>query len=135
MATELPTASWQVLLVEDIYDDVRVLSKILSHHQVQVVVAKHGRECLEILKTYLPTVIMMDLSLPEMDGWETLRAIRANPSPTISRLPVIAITAYHSHDVAEDVQAAGFDAFIPKPVDSQTLIQTLTSIVQSSSVS
>ncbi len=119
--------TWQVLLVEDEYDSLQVVSKVLSFYGVQVVVAHHGGECLELLARLTPTLIVTDLAMPTMDGWQTLAAIRANPRTR--HIPVVAVTAYHSVDVAEEALSAGFDGYFAKPVDPRSFVQSLERIV------
>ena len=104
-------SEWLVLVVEDEYDSVQMVSKILNHHGIEAHVAGNGVECLEMLAQMEPTIIVMDLAMPEMDGWETLVAIRSNPET--AHIPVVAMTAYHSVDVASDAIEAGFDSIFP----------------------
>ena len=68
-----------------------------------------------------------DLALPNMDGWQTLASIRSNP--TLAEIPVVAITAYHSFNVAEDARRAGFDAYFPKPLNISTFMNNLEQII------
>ncbi|MFP4321107.1 MAG: response regulator [Anaerolineales bacterium] len=103
------------LVVEDEYDSVQMVSKILSFNGFHVQIAHNGYECIDLLETIEPHIIIMDLALPKMDGWETLVNIRANPDT--AHIPVVAITAYHSADVAEVAKTEGFDAYYPKPVN------------------
>jgi CheY-like chemotaxis protein len=119
---------WCVLVVEDEFDSIQMVSKILSHHGVDVHIAHDGTECLTMLEELMPTLVIMDLALPEMDGWETLEKIRENPKT--KNLPVAAITAYHSVNVEEDAEAAGFNAYIPKPVNTTTFIDTLKQLIK-----
>jgi CheY-like chemotaxis protein len=118
---------WHVLVVEDEYDSIQMVSKILQHNGIKVAVAHNGLEALHKLKEMMPTLIIMDLALPEMDGWETLEHIRKDPH--IKHLPVVAITAYHSVNVEEDARRAGFDAYLPKPLDTIALVRQLEQIV------
>lgn len=117
---------WSVLLVEDEYDSVQMVSKILSYHGIQVQVARTGAEGLSMLNHYHPTLIVTDLAMPGMDGWEVLSAIRANPATT--HIPVVAITAYHSLAVAEEATSFGFDGYFPKPVNPRTFVQALVKV-------
>ncbi len=71
--------SWRVLVVEDEFDSIQMVSKILRHHGAEVFIARNGIECLKVLATMTPTLVIMDLALPEMDGWETLHQMRLNP--------------------------------------------------------
>jgi two-component system cell cycle response regulator DivK len=120
--------NWRVMVVEDEFDSVQVVSRVLQHHGVEVHVARNGYEALKLLGEILPTLILMDLALPEMDGWETLARIRANPQT--AQIPVVAITAYHSVNVAEDALHAGFDAYFPKPLDTTSLMQRLADVLK-----
>ncbi|MCS6834985.1 MAG: response regulator [Anaerolineae bacterium] len=118
---------WRILVVEDEYDSVQMVTKILQHHGVQVFVAHNGQECIDMLPKIKPTLVVMDLALPEMDGWETLARMRANPET--ADIPVVAITAYHSVNVEADARRAGFDAYLSKPLDVQSLVRSLNAII------
>jgi CheY-like chemotaxis protein len=107
-----------------------MISKILGFYDIQVHVARHGGDCLAMLEQLEPTLIVTDLAMPHMDGWQTLAALRANPNTR--HIPVVAITAYHSTDLAEDALKAGFDAYFPKPVDPRSFVQNLAEIVSPS---
>lgn len=118
---------WRVLVVEDEEDSIQVVSQILQHSGCDVLVARNGRECLEMLQTFDPTLIIMDLALPEMDGWQTLAEIRGNPD--YADLIVVAVTAYHSVNVAEDALAAGFNAYYPKPIAVASFVEELAALL------
>jgi CheY-like chemotaxis protein len=114
--------------VEDEYDSIQMVCKILTHHEVKVHVAHNGVECLELLHDIQPTVVVMDLAMPEMDGWNTLKHIRANPHT--AHLPVVAITAYHSSAVADDATRAGFNAYFSKPINLKSFVSMLSQILE-----
>lgn len=119
---------WQVLVVEDEADSIQMLSKILNFHGIEVTVAHNGLECLSLLKQLQPpTLIITDLAMPGMDGWQTLAAIRADPAT--QHIPVVAITVYDSVDVAEEALKAGFDAYFPKPLNPRDFVQDLERIL------
>lgn len=120
-------SDWNVIVVEDTFDDQQLVSRMLKHHGANVFLAKDGDECLELLKTIEPTVIVTDLAMPRRDGWQTLVAVRSNVNT--AHIPVIAITAYHSTDVAEDALNAGFDGYFPKPIHPQTFVGRLAEII------
>lgn len=122
--------NWNVLVVEDEYDSIQVMTRVLTHHGATVYVARNGRECLRILKDFKPSIILMDLDMPIMDGWEALAHIRANPAT--KDLPVVAITAYHSANVAEDAVNAGFNGYFAKPVSIRSIIPRLEQIIPKS---
>lgn len=121
------TQSWKVIVVEDTYDDQQLVSRMLIHHNIEVFLAKNGDECLMFLEQIEPTVVITDLAMPGKDGWQTLVAIRSNPAT--AHIPVIAITAYHSADVAADAMKAGFDGYFPKPIHPQTFVERLAEII------
>ncbi|TVR22614.1 MAG: response regulator [Anaerolineaceae bacterium] len=118
---------WKVIVVEDTYDDQQLVSRILTHHGIEVIVVQDGNECLEMLHQVQPTAIITDLAMPNKDGWQTLVAIRSDINT--AHIPVIAITAYHSADVAEDAMRAGFDGYFPKPISPQTFVGRMREIV------
>ena len=122
---------WRVLVVEDEFDSIQMVSKILRHHGAEVHIAHNGHECIQKLETYTPTFIIMDLALPEMDGWETLAKIRENEKT--AHLKVVAITAYHSVNVEEDAHDAGFNAYFPKPLNINLIIDHLGKLVDNDS--
>jgi CheY-like chemotaxis protein len=119
--------TWKVIVVEDTYDDQQLVSRILAHYGAEVFVAKNGNECLQLLTQFEPTVIVTDLAMPGKDGWQMLVAIRSNVE--IAHIPVIALTAYHSTDVAEDAIKAGFDGYFPKPINPQTFVGRVAEII------
>ncbi|SRR5258706_8012505 len=124
-------SQWRVIVVEDEYDSIQMVCKILTHHEVEVHVAHNGVECLELLHDILPTVVVMDLAMPEMDGWNTLKHIRANPHT--AQIPVVAITAYHSSAVADDAARAGFNAYFSKPINPKSFVSMLSQVLDASS--
>lgn len=120
-------SQWLILVVEDTFDDQQVVAHLLSFHGAQVLLAANGDEAITLLEEIQPTLIITDLSMPNRDGWQTLSAIRSNPST--ARIPIIAVTAYHSSDVAEDALKAGFDAYFPKPLNPITFVQRIDDLL------
>ncbi len=110
--------SARILVVED-SPDIRVLIRMLleaAGHEVTT--ASDGREGVEVAKRVRPDLVLMDLSLPVLSGWEATRAIKENPDT--SSIPVVAVTAHAMHGDRERALAAGCDGFIPKPIDEET---------------
>lgn len=118
---------WKVILVEDTFDDQEVVARLLKHHGIEVFIAKNGDECLDLLQQVEPTLIITDLAMPRRDGWQTLVGVRSDVRT--AHIPVIAITAYHAADVAEDAMRAGFDGYFPKPLNPQLFVPRLMEIV------
>ena len=104
---------WVVLIVDDEPDNVGVARKVLNFNGADVHVARNGVEGLEKLRELLPTFILLDLSMPEMDGWEMFRRVRLMPE--LAGVPVIALTAHAMSGDRERVMEAGFNGYIAKP--------------------
>jgi CheY-like chemotaxis protein len=104
-----------VLLVEDNEDNVSIYCTILKHSGYDVLVARDGEQALETARDRLPGLILMDISIPKIDGWEVTRRLKADPAT--AAIPIVALTA---HALASDRQMAesvGCDGYISKPAD------------------
>jgi CheY-like chemotaxis protein len=121
------TPTFMIVDDDSISSDVCSQAILLRYPDATLYLARTGKECLNLLETVTPDVVLMDLKLPIMDGWETLRQIRAND--VLAKLPVVALTGYHSASVARDVTQAGFTAYVPKPIDIELLNETLAGLV------
>jgi two-component system cell cycle response regulator DivK len=105
--------NWVVLVVDDDADNLELASSILSWQQATVYTALGGQAGLKLLETVHPTVILLDLSMPRLDGWAMIEEIRRRPH--LVQTPVIALTAHAMDDDRSRVESAGFDGFIAKP--------------------
>lgn|SRR5574341_385860 len=120
-------STWQVLLVEDEPDAQDVVITLLKQHAMSVATAYTAEEALQLLRNMQPTVAIIDLALPAMDGWGLLQAMRSDPA--LARVPAVAMTAYHSTNVAQEAIAAGFAAYFPKPINARTFVEDLVKAV------
>lgn len=120
--------NWKAVVVEDTYDDVQLVSAILNFNGVEVHLAHNGREGLELVRQEMPTVIITDIAMPEMNGWEMLKALRADART--ANIPVIAVSAYYSTEMAEDARIAGFDACFAKPVSARDFVSQVEKVVE-----
>jgi CheY-like chemotaxis protein len=109
----LDIKDWTVLIVDDEADNLGVAQKVLSYGGAVVHIARNGLEGLEVLETIKPTFILLDLSMPEMDGWEMVRRVRA--SDHLAQIPIIALTAHAMQGDKQKVLESGFDWYIAKP--------------------
>jgi two-component system cell cycle response regulator DivK len=109
----------KVLVVEDV-DFNRDLLVQLLEDKYQVIEAVNGQEGVELAGKERPELILMDLSLPIMDGWEATRRIKANPD--LSSIPVIALTAHAMVGDQEKALAAGCDDYLVKPLNEDILM-------------
>jgi two-component system cell cycle response regulator DivK len=121
-------SQWLVLVVEDEEDSIQIVSQVLNHYHIEVRVARDGHECLKMLERIRPTVIVMDLAMPRLNGWQALAAIRKNPA--IAEIPVVAVTAYDSNSAAEEALRMGFDAYFPKPIEVEPFLKMLRTVVR-----
>lgn len=120
---------WNVLIVEDEYDSMELVQGILEHYDIRYLSAGDGEQALEILKREVPTLIIIDLALPGIDGWNLLRAIRADSR--LDGVPCVATTAYHSFEIADQAIEEGFEAYFPKPIEATAFVRELEYIVNS----
>lgn len=120
-------SGWTIVVVEDKPDDQAVLSTILEHHGAEVHIAGNGTACLELLKSVDATLIITDLAMPGMDGWDMMVQLRTNPDS--AHIPVVAVTAYHSAEVAEEARLRHFDGYFPKPLDPAFFVPQIRKIV------
>ena len=126
-AASAPTAP-TVLIVEDYSDTRELISTMLRTHGFNVIEAEDGLEGLLKASGMYTDLIIMDLSLPEMDGVEAARRIHA--SPKLSRIPIIVISAYLTEEVKADIRGAGCIAAFPKPFDTEILLGMITSAIR-----
>ncbi|HLY27455.1 MAG TPA: response regulator [Aggregatilineales bacterium] len=121
-------ANWNILLVDDEPDNLEVARKVLSFYGAQTFCAMDGIEGLKQLEQIYPTVILLDLSMPHMDGFEMIKRVRENPH--YHELTVIALTAHAMSGDREKVMAAGFDGYIAKPFRIESLLNDIKEIVR-----
>lgn len=116
-------SNWHVLVVEDDPDGQEVVSRILRHHSMTVDVAPTGEDAFEFLANNNYDLAIIDLALPAIDGWKVLESIKS--SPELSAIPCVAVTAFHSSDVAVKAIQAGFAAYFPKPLEATSFVKEL----------
>ncbi|WP_170765464.1 response regulator [Ruegeria lacuscaerulensis] len=113
----------KVLLVEDNDMNSDMLSRRLERKGFHVVVAKDGLEGVSMAGEESPDIILMDMSLPEIDGWEATRRIKA--APGTASIPVVALTAHAMASDREKALEAGCDDFDTKPVELSRLLEKI----------
>lgn len=123
----MTTSDWNFLVVEDERDSMELVHGLLTYHGIPCVEAATGEDALKILRSQIPTLIVIDLALPGMDGWTLLKRIRQNPA--LAAIPRVAITAYHTAELASKAIEAGFDAYFPKPLDATSFVRELEDLV------
>jgi CheY-like chemotaxis protein len=102
-----------VLIVDDDADNLGVVVEYLSFVGLNVRSATDGQTGMKALESFTPQLILLDLSMPNMDGWQMLKELRGNPK--LASIPVIALTAHAmTHDL-EQIMEAGFNGYVTKP--------------------
>ena len=104
-----------VLLVDDDPDAQTVFELVMQHHNVPFRIVGDAETALDYLKTNTPDVVLMDIFLPGLDGYQALDRIRRSAIAAGSR--IIATTAYYTNDTQQEVIRRGFDGYVPKPFD------------------
>jgi CheY-like chemotaxis protein len=110
----------KILLVEDNEMNRDMLSRRLARNGYDVVMATDGQQAIDMATSEKPDLILMDMSLPVIDGWEATRRVKA--APGTRSIPVIALTAHAMVEDKDKALGAGCDDFDTKPVDIQRLI-------------
>jgi len=126
----IPNTDWRVLVIEDEVDSMELVQEVLAHSGIQSVGAVNAQDGLQMLDDLNPTLIIVDLNLPGIDGWGFLKRVRRDFSAV--HAPCVAITAYHSLELAEKAVSAGFAAYFPKPLDAASFVRDLNTVVNHS---
>jgi two-component system cell cycle response regulator DivK len=108
-----------ILYVEDNFDNRMLVRRVLEAEGYRVVEAEDGTQGIEWLRSEIPDLVLMDINLPEVDGYEVTKRFKQLPS--MEKVPVIAMTANVMKGDREKTLAAGCDGYIPKPIDIDTL--------------
>lgn len=118
----------KILLVEDNEMNRDMLSRRLTRRGYEVLVACDGVEGVEAARIHLPDLILMDLSLPEMDGWTATRILKSDSRTR--HIPVIALTAHAMEGDRQKALSAGCNAFDTKPVEIARLIEIMNRLLK-----
>lgn len=114
-------AGERIVLVEDNAMNRRLAQFLLKSEGYIVYEATNGREALELVKSHLPDLVLMDLQLPQLDGFTTTRMLKQDP--TTKDIPIVALTAYAMKGDAERASEAGCDGYITKPIDKKEFLE------------
>jgi DNA-binding response OmpR family regulator len=117
----------RLLLVEDHEEIWDFLSRRLERRGFDVSVATDGQAGLELARSMLPDVMLLDMNLPILDGWSVAREVKANPAT--KAIPIIALTAHAMSGDREKALGAGCDDYHPKPIDFPRLISQIEALV------
>jgi CheY-like chemotaxis protein len=117
----------KILLIEDNEMNRDMLSRRLTRKGFEIAIAEDGEQGVQMAQTEAPSLILMDISLPVMDGYEATRQIKANP--TTRSIPVVALTAHAMSGDREKCLEAGCDEYETKPVDLPRLLDKIEQLL------
>ena len=110
-----------ILLVEDNVHNRRIFTGVLTHAGFEVIEAEDGAKALDLAATRRPSLILMDLSIPIVDGWECTRRLKAD---TATRsIPIIALTAHAMRGDEDRAREAGCDGYLAKPISPKRVVE------------
>ena len=119
----------KILIVEDNEKNMKLVRDILRHHGHATIEASSGAEGVRLASERRPDLILMDIQLPDIDGIEALRRIRAESQ--LDAIPVIAVSASVMPDDQRKIVSSGFDAFVSKPINLRQFLDTVQRFLQS----
>ena len=112
--------SKRILVVEDQEDDRQIIRDMLAGTGYEITEAEDGEQALAALARERPDLILMEIQLPSMDGYEAMRRIRTDPA--LLSIPIIAVTSYAPNEEERKAREAGCDHFVPKPYSPRQLL-------------
>lgn len=118
-----------ILVVDDNLDNLELTKILLEGEGWELRIAEDAQQALNILETYHPSLILMDVQLPGMDGLELTRRLRADSS--FRDVIIVALTAYAMKGDEENARAAGCDGYISKPIDTRTFADLVRGYLES----
>jgi len=124
-------SQWKILVIDDDTDNLDVASQYLEFVGATVRTASSAQEGMAILDAFEPTFILLDLSMPVMDGWEMFKLLRARPQTAST--PIIAVTAHAMQGDVVRALEVGFDGYITKPFMLKSLLDDIKSCLAQSS--
>ncbi len=117
----------RVLLVEDNPHNRKIFSGMLTHSGFEVVEAEDGHQAIAEMARQLPDIVLMDLSIPGIDGWEVTRRFKADART--KAVPIIALTAHAMRGDEERARAAGCDHYLAKPVSPKKVVEEVRKLL------
>lgn len=114
-----------VLYIEDHPDNMTLVRRILRPDTYSLIEARTGLQGLSIAESQVPDLILLDINLPDIDGYEITRRLRSSANLAVSQMPIIAVTANALKGDSQKAIEAGCDAYFSKPIDISELLETV----------
>lgn len=118
----------KILYVEDTFENRMLIRRILQSEGFKVLEAESAREAIQVLETEIPDLILMDINMPDMDGYTLTAKIRTIPQ--LKHIPIVALTANVMRGDREKTLKAGCDGYIQKPIDVDTISDQIISYIE-----
>ena len=123
----IAVANRRILVVEDHEDNRRILRDLLSSRGYDLVEAEDGEQALAMAEDWRPALILMDVQVPVIDGYEVTRRLKANP--VLRAIPVVVVTSYALSGDESKARAAGCNAYVSKPYSARKLLAKIQEYV------
>ena len=117
---DAPRRQSKILMVEDNFDNISIYTTILEHYGYAVQAAEDGVKALELARTSSPDLILMDISIPRINGWEVTRTLKDDPST--AQIPIIVLTAHALSADRDRAYMEGADSYIAKPAEPSKVV-------------
>jgi two-component system cell cycle response regulator DivK len=118
----------RILIVEDTEDNRRIMRDLLSNAGFDIIEAHDGQAAVAAAANYVPDLILMDIQLPVLNGYEAIRRIKADPK--LQAIPIVAVTSYALTGDKESARAAGCDRYVAKPFSPRQLLATIRELLE-----
>lgn len=115
----------KILIIEDKILNMKLASDLLEHHEFSVIKAFNAEDGISALQKELPTLILLDLTLPDIDGFEVYRRIRSHEK--YNNIKIVAFTA--TSEIDKELILLGFDSVISKPIDTRSFVSTIKKLL------
>jgi CheY-like chemotaxis protein len=120
--------SSRILIIEDNEQNLYLITFLLEKNKYEVIQARNGRQGIDLAKHVNPTIILLDIQLPEMDGYTVAKELRNNPE--LADVPIVAVTSYAMIGDRERIIDAGCTGYIEKPINPDTFISQIEEYLQ-----
>ncbi len=117
----------RVLVVEDNELNLKLFCDLLRAHEFATEPVRDGREAVERARAFAPDLIVMDIQLPYVSGFELIQQIKADEA--LGRTPIMAVTAYAGREDEDRIRAAGADAYVSKPISVSRFVEEVTALL------
>jgi len=122
-----PQVTKRVLVVEDNELNLKLFCDLLRAHEFAAEPVRDGRDALTRARDFDPELIIMDIQMPHVSGFELIEALKSDDS--LKRIPIMAVTAYAGRDDEDRIRAAGADAYVSKPISLARFVQEVSALL------